>query len=388
MSMPASGPVARDEPSLPAARWATRTHFFCSGFLFATWGVHIPTVKAHYEVSEGALGLALLAAGIGALLGLSRAGTLVGRFGATAVALVCGLASAAVLGVLLSLPGYAGLLAALAVFGGASSIFDVAINAEASELERRQARPIMSHFHAMFSLGGMAGAAVGSVLLGWQVEAMTHLIGVAMAGALAIGIACGQMLPPEPAAGEDAGFRLPRGVLLLLGVLAALGLISEGAMYDWSVLYLQNELGSPQDQAALAYASFSGAMALARFGGDWVRSRTSPATLMRASAALSALAMAAVLLLAHPVVALVGFALVGIGLGNVVPVLFSAASRVPGISPAHGIAAVSSIGYLGFMAGPPLIGGLAQGASLTAALFVVVLFTAVLAGLSRRALPQ
>ncbi|MCM5680287.1 MFS transporter [Schlegelella sp. S2-27] len=387
MSMPASEPTARDVPSLPAARWATRTHFFCSGFLFATWGVHIPTVKAHYEIGEGALGLALLAAGIGALLGLSRAGTLVGRFGAKGVALVCGVASAAMLGLLLILPGYAGLLAALAVFGGASSIFDVAINAEASELERRQARPIMSHFHAMFSLGGMAGAAIGSLLLGWQVDAMSHLVGVAVAGALAIGAACLQMLPPEQA-GEDAGFSLPRGALLLLGVLAALGLISEGAMYDWSVLYLQNELGSPQDQAALAYASFSGAMALARFAGDWVRSRTSPATLMRASAALSAAAMALVLLVGHPGVALVGFAFVGVGLGNVVPVLFSAAAHVPGTSPAHGIAAVSSVGYLGFMAGPPLIGVLAQGSSLTAALFVVVLFTAVLAGLSRRALPR
>lgn len=384
--MPASEPVARDVPSLPAARWATRTHFFCSGFLFATWGVHIPTVKAHYEIGEGALGMALLAAGIGALLGLSRAGALVGRFGAKGIALVCGLASAAMLGLLLSLPGYAGLLAALAVFGAASSIFDVAINAEASELERRQARPIMSHFHAMFSLGGMAGAAAGSVLLGWQVDAMSHLVGVAVAGGLAIGIACLQMLPPERVAGDDAGFRLPRGVLLLLGVLAALGLISEGAMYDWSVLYLQKELGSPQDQAALAYASFSGAMALARFAGDWVRARISPAALMRASAALSAVSMAVVLLAAHPVVALVGFALVGVGLGNVVPVLFSAAARVPGTSPAHGIASVSSVGYLGFMAGPPLIGVLAQGTSLTAALFVVVLFTAVLAGWSRRAL--
>ena len=386
MSLPASEPVARTVPSLSAARWATRTHFFCSGFLFATWGVHIPTIKARYEIGEGALGLALLAAGVGALLGLSRAGALVGRFGARAVALVCGVLSASVLGVLLGLPGYAGLMAALAVFGAATSVFDVAINAEASELERRGERPIMSHFHGMFSLGGMVGAAVGSVLLGWNLAAVSHLVGVALIGAVAIALACSQMLPPVPQAGGDAASRLPRGALLLLGVLAALGLISEGAMYDWSVLYLQNELGSPQDQAALAYASFSGAMAAARFGGDWVRSHLRPAVLMLGSAALSAAAMALVLLIGHPVVALVGFAMVGIGLGNVVPVLFSAAARVPGTTPAHGIAAVSSVGYLGFMAGPPVIGVLAPASSLTAALFVVVLFSAVLAGLSRRAL--
>ncbi|MCW7537575.1 MFS transporter [Aquabacterium sp. A7-Y] len=386
MTESASGSLARSTPSLRAARWATRAQFFCAGFLFATWGVHVPTVRAHYEIGEGALGIAMLTAGIGALLGLSQAGRLVGRYGPKALAAVCGLSSALAIALLLSFPSYPALLGVMALFGVMSSVFDVAINAEASELERREGRALMSGFHALFSLGGMAGAGLGSLLMGQQVAAQTHLVGAALLSAAAMGLACLQMLPPEGGPAKASRFSLPRGSLLLLGVLAALGLIAEGAMYDWSVLYLQKELGSPQDISALAYASFSGAMAAARFAGDRVRERFAAAPLMFCSAALAALSMAVVLVSGHEIVALIGFALVGVGLGNVVPVLFSAAARVPGTTPAHGIAAVSSVGYLGFMAGPPLIGMLAQGTSLTAALFVVVVFSAVLAAGSRRAL--
>ena len=163
-----------------------------------------------------------------------------------------------------------------------------------------------------------------------------------------------------------------------------MGLVAEGAMYDWSVLYLQQELGSPQQQAALAYASFSAAMAAARFGGDAMRKRFAPAPLLRASALVAAASMTLVLLTHSPMVALLGCAGVGIGYANVIPVLFSAAARVPGVAPARGIAAVSAAGYLAFMAGPPLIGFLAQAISLTLALGVVVLFALALALLAPR----
>lgn len=386
MASTSSDLAGRRQPSLPAARWATRVLFFCSGFLFAAWGVHVPTVKAVYGVGEGVLGMAMLAAGVGALVGLSQAGALVGRYGARAVALACGVASTGAVALLLSLPSFAVLLAVLAGFGIATGVFDVAINAEASELEHREARPLMSGFHGMFSLGGMAGAGLGSLLMSLGVSPQAHLLLVAVASALAVGLSSLQMLPPHPAAGGHGRFRLPRGTLLVLGLLAALGLIAEGAIYDWSVLYLHKELGSPQEQAALAYASFSAAMALTRFGGDRVRARVAPPVLLRASALLAASAMALVLWTRQPLVALVGMALVGVGFANVVPILFSAAARVPGVSPAHGIAAVSSVGYLGFMGGPPVIGVLAQWSSLTAALAVVVVFAGVLAAASRRAL--
>ena len=156
--------------------------------------------------------------------------------------------------------------------------------------------------------------------------------------------------------GERAHFAWPRGTLLVIGLLIFAGMGAEGVMYDWCVLYLKQEVGMPQDQAALGYASFCGAMALARFAGDALRARYPERRLLGASASLSAAAMAVVLLSGHPVVSLIGYALVGAGLAPVVPILFNAATRVPGVSRAAAIASVSSIGYSGFLVGPPLIG--------------------------------
>lgn len=370
-------------------RWASRAQFFASGFIFATWGVHIPTVKTHYGVTEAELGLAMLAAGMGALLGLTQASRWIGRYGARTTAGPCGAIYALLLAGLLVMPGYAALLGLLAAFGIVTSVFDVAINTEAAELELRNGRPLMSGMHGMFSLGGMAGAVTGSAALAAGMAPQSHLMLVASAMAVMVVLAAQWMLPREATAfaANNEGFRLPRGALVILGVLAALGLIAEGAIYDWSVLYLKQELGSPQQQAALAYASFSAAMAATRFCGDAMRARFAPAVLLRGSALLAAASMTLVLLTDAPWLALVGFAGVGAGFANVVPILFAASARVPGIEPARGIAAVSAAAYLGFMAGPPVIGFLAEVSSLTAALYVVVAFAVGLAASARWADP-
>ncbi len=368
-----------------ANRWATRAQFFCSGFIFATWGVHVPTVKAHYGLDEAQLGFAMLAAGFGALLGITRASRWIGRHGARRVAGSTGTFYALLISLLILMPGYVALLALLAVFGMVTSVFDVAINTEAAQLEARQGTPLMSGMHGMFSLGGMAGAVSGGAALAAGLGVQQHLLLVAAVMAIAVAWSSTRMLPrvATASAAPDEGFRLPRGALVVMGVLAALGLIAEGAIYDWSVLYLQQELGAPQQQAALAYASFSAAMAAARFGGDALRARFAPTTLLRASALLAAASMTIVLLTDLPWLALVGFAGVGVGFANVVPILFAASAKVPGVEPARGIAAVSAAAYLGFMAGPPVIGLLARVSSLTAALYVVVAFAIALAASSR-----
>jgi len=374
-------------PISAATRWASRTQFFCSGFIFATWGVHIPTVKAHYGVDEAQLGLAMLAAGFGALLGLTRAGGWIGRHGARQVAGLTGVIYALLLAGLVAMPGFAALLVLLAAFGVVTSVFDVAINTEAAQLELQDRRPLMSGMHGMFSLGGMVGAVTGGLALGAGMGAQWHLLLVALAMAAAIGLAMTRMLPREATASAagDHAFRLPRGALVVLGALAALGLIAEGAIYDWSVLYMQQELGSPQQQAAMAYASFSAAMAATRFAGDALRARFAPQTLLRASAALAGASMALVLLVDRPWIALAGFAGVGMGFANIVPILFAAAARVPGVAPSQGIAAVAAAAYLGFMAGPPVIGFVAKLHSLTAALYLVVIFAVTLAVFARHA---
>lgn len=370
--------------------WGVRALFFAAGLLFATWGVHVPTVKGHYGLGEQALAVAMLAGGVGAVGGLTQAGRLIGRFGPRLVAAVSGCACAVSVGLLLAFHTMPMLLLVMVVFGLSNSLFDVSVNVAASDLEARAGRPLMSGFHGMFSLGGMAGAAGGAALLSAGVVPWHHLAGATGVGVVLVAFGCGTMPRPKPS-DEPAGghaFVLPRGALLLIGVLASLGLIAEGAMYDWSVLYVKQELQADAGTAALGYAAFSGAMAAARFGGDWVRARLSSALLVRVSGLLAAAGMTLSLVTSSPMVALLGFALVGLGFANIVPVLFSAAATVPGVKPADGIAAVASLGYFGMMVGPPLIGFVAEHQSLTVGLATVVLAAVMLAAAARSALAR
>ena len=352
------------------------------GVVVGTWGTHIPSVKVRYALSEATLSLVLLAVAVGTVLALFIAGRIVGWLGARKTTALAALSMSLLLGVVLEFPSVAALLPAMLIFGASMSLFDVAINTEGSELEAVSGRAIMSNLHGMFSVGGMTGAALASFLLAIGVAPRLQLFGVCGGIAIVAFIASRGMLETHAAsgeAGERAHFAWPKGLLLIIGILIFAGMTAEGVMYDWSVLYLKQDVGMPQAQAALGYATFSAAMALSRFGGDLLRSRYSEQALLRFGATVAAVAMAVVLISANPVVAFVGFALVGAGLAPVAPILFNAATRVPGVSRAAAIASVTSIGYSGFMIGPPLIGSIATATSLTMALGVVVLASGLLA---------
>ncbi len=397
------------------ARAATRAQFFCLGGIYGTWGVHVPTIKAHYGLDEASLSFALLAVAGGAVFALLRAGALVSRIGARAGAIASGIVMCAALGALLASDSYVLLIAAALVLGASSAVFDVSINTEGAALEALGTQKVMSGFHGMFSLGGMAAAGVGAWVIAAGISADVHLMVAAACLAPTVVFAGAFMLPAHAphdanlapsAAGRTAAFephaastssaspsrtdaaRQSRRRLLLLGLLGAAGLEAEGAMYDWSVLYLDQNLGAAPALAALAYGSFSAAMAAGRFAGDALRTRFDGATVLGGGAMLAACAMTAVLLIGHPLVALIGFAIVGLGLANVVPVLFVAATEVPGVAPSAGIARVSSLGYLGFLLGPPLVGGIAHATSLPIALGVVVLALLLLAWGARRLAPR
>jgi fucose permease len=355
------------------------------GMLTGTWGAHIPSVKAHYAISAAALSAVLLSAAIGAVLSLFGAGRIVARIGARRAALFAALTMCLMLGAVLEYPNVAAALPGMLLFGASMSLFDVAINTEGSELESLTGRAIMSNLHGMFSVGGMTGAAIAFWLLGAGVSARAQLIGVGLAVAVGVSITVRGMLPTHAAGAGGSGeadevhFAWPRGLLLVIGLLIFAGMTAEGVMYDWCVLYLAQEVGLPQARAAMGYATFSAAMALTRFGGDFLRARYSERALLRFGAVTAAVAMAIVLLSSNGWVALLGFAFVGAGLAPVAPILFNAATRVPGMSRAAAIASVTSIGYSGFMIGPPLIGGIATAFSLTTALAVVVLASSLLA---------
>jgi hypothetical protein len=395
-----------DPTALRRSRAATRVQFLVLGVLIGAWGAHIPSIKAHHGLSEGSLSAVLLAAAVGAVSSLFTAGRVMAALGARRTAAGAAVLGGGLLGSVLAFQGLPLTLLLLQVvaLGACMCLFDVALNTEGTALERLGGRPVMSHLHGMFSVGGMLGAGAVAALLGVGIAPGVQLWGLGGGVGLVALVAARGMLPEqgrehgqpqgcEPwqdqtqgtgqpgvlQATPQAHFAWPRGPLLVIGLLILAGMTAEGAMYDWCVLYLQQELGQPQSQAALGYAVFSASMAASRFGGDALRARFDEALLLRGGATLAAVAMAVVLLSAHPVVAWLGFAAVGAGLALVAPILFSAAARVPGVSPAAAIASVTSVGYSGFMLGPPLIGALATASSLTWALGVVVLACALLA---------
>ena len=361
------------------ARRATRAQFLNLGLVIGAWGVHIPSVKGRYALDEQTLGLALLSMSVGSLLTLAIAGRVVGKLGARNTTVVAGWGFCLALALSLVLPTYLALLPLMVVFGASESVFDVAINAEGTTLEIMSGRAVMSGFHGMFSLGAMGGAALTAAMLEAGVLPAVQLGGVAGVVAVSILVSSRGMLESHPSSGEaQAHFAWPKGTLLLIGMLICFGMLAEGVMYNWSVLYVTQELHSPQERAALAYVAFAGATAAMRFAGDSVRARMSERTMLVAGPAVAAVAMLLVLLVAKPWVAMAGFAVVGMGLATIVPILYNAATRVPGVSRAAAIASVSSIGYVGFMIGPPIIGAVAHATTLTIAMGTMIVAALIL----------
>lgn len=379
-TLPHPMPAAPAPSRLQRAVRASRVQFAALGMLAGAWGVHVPSAKAHFGLDEAELSGLLLVAAVGALLCLLFAGRLVAALGVRLAAQLTVISMASALALLLWLPSLPVALVVMLVFGASGSLFDMAINAEGTAIEVLSGRAVMSGLHGMFSLGGMAGAGLSALLLHWGLAPALQLslFSLTVAG-LACFSALGMLEAHPPSEGEEVHFTWPRGPLLLIGLLILAGMTAEGVMYDWSVLYLKQELAQPQAFAALGYMSFSAAMAATRFAGDRLRERLPQATLLGGGAGLAAVSMAVVLMVGHPWVTLAGFALVGAGLATVVPILYNAATLVPGTSRAAAIAAASSIGYGGFMLGPPLIGAIAHASSLSWALGVLVVAAGTLA---------
>ena len=362
------------------AAWAARINFLALGMIGGVWGVHIPSAKARFALDDRGVAALLAATTVGSLLSLTQAGRAVARWGARRVAAWGGAVACAMLALSLSLPGAVWLACALATLGAARSLLDVAANAESALLERLEARPIVSGLHAMFSVGGMSGAAIAAGLLRLEVAAPTQLLVLGVALGVTLVFSGRAMLDAHPAPAPPLVHAAgpPRGQLLTIGVLVAIGLMAEGIMYNWSVLYAQDELHLPQAVAALAYVSFASAMAMTRLVGDRVRARWSARRILTAGSSLAAIAIGATLLLGRPWAAFAGFACAGIGMATVIPVLYTSAARVRGVSAAVALASVASVGTVGTLVGPPIVGAVAHASSLTMGMAVVTLALVVL----------
>lgn len=230
----------------------------------------------------------------------------------------------------------------------------------------------MSSFHALFSLGGLVGSGAATTAMALGMSARAHVVIVALLSLAAVCMAAGSLLPSAPVQNHaDPIFALPPAALLGLGLLTFCALLAEGAMGDWSAVYLRDSLGTTPAIAATGFGAFSLAMALGRLVGDRLARRVGAARLLRLSGTLAGGGLAISLLVGHPAVSLLGFGLVGFGVANLIPILFSAAGGTQSISPGTALAAVATTGYLGYLAGPPLIGLAAEAAGLPAALAIV-----------------
>lgn len=374
----------RSEPSAFAARVGVSAIFFVNGFCFASWVPHIPTVQARLGLSTGQLGLALLGVAAGALVAMPLTGALVARWGSRAVTLASSLLFCPLVALPVNAPSLAWLAALLVAFGAANGAMDVAMNAHAVAVEKKLGRTVMSSFHALFSLGGLMGSGSAILLLSLGLTPTVHM---ACAGGLALLAVLASARTLLPASADEGGsahaFALPRGPMLWLGGVSFFVLMSEGAMADWSAVYLRNSLQSTAGLAGAGYAVFSLAMAAGRLTGDRLVTALGPVRLVRAGGALAAVGLGGALLLHHPVAAMFGFGCVGLGLSNLVPVLFSAAGRLKGSAAGVAIAAVSTTGYGGFLAGPPMVGFLADHLGLPGALAVLVPALGLVASSSR-----
>jgi predicted MFS family arabinose efflux permease len=267
---------------------------------------------------------------------------------------------------------------ALGLLGMANGVVDVAMNTQAIAVQDRYGRAIMSGFHGLFSIGGLAGAAAAALAMSAGVGPASHLLASIPILLLPTFAAIALLLPTtSPAAQRD--FRLPRDPLIALGMLVLCSRMAEGAIGDWSTVYLRDDLAAGASFAALGFAAFSLAMAAGRFLGDRMVRRWSGLGVLAAGSGIAALALAAGLWLANPIAALVGFAAAGLGRANAVPILFSTAGEIPGALPELAIAAVSTAGYCGFLLGPPVIGIIADRFTLGAGLAVVAFALAIIA---------
>lgn len=356
------------------ARLAVATIFCLNGLALANWIARIPDVKQQLSLSDQRLGLVLLCVAAGALVSQPTVGWLIGRVGSRRMTIVM------LIGFCLSviLPGLAvdmlSLMAALFVFGACNGGLDVAMNAQAALVEQGYGRPIMSSFHGLWSIGGLVGATLGGLIATQGVSVRAHLLGVAII-AVIIAVLATRWLVVDDHMRHEAGpsFALPPRALVLLGLIAFGVLFCEGAIADWSAVYLRESLRSTPAVAATGYAVFSLLMAAGRLTGDALALRLGPAWVVRGGGALVALGIAVAVVSDVPAIAIMGFGLIGAGLACSFPLILSAASRTPGVSANTAIAAMATVGYTGFLIGPPLIGTVAEVVTLRGALGLLAL---------------
>lgn len=365
------------------ARWAVATIFTLHGTLIGAWVSQIPLAKERLEVGPAIFGLALLAFAGGAVFAMPVAGVLINRLGSARLTAVAGmLFCLTFLGPVFA-PTMPLFIAAGFIMGMMIGSMDVAMNAHGIAVEKSLGLPVMSMFHGGFSIGGMLGAFLGAALMKmWGAHLQAIIIAILC---LMVQIGSVRFLLPADADKGLSGshFAWPTRATVGLGLLCFLALMIEGSILDWAAIMMREKFLIDASFAALAFGFYQGGMAASRLTGDWLRHKVGAARMVRVSALMAAAGTAVALAVPSPYVAIAAFIFAGLGIGNVAPVLFAGGGRLEPDAPGRGIAAVSTLGYTGFLAGPPLIGFAAQLTNLPQALGLTVIAALIIAFYAR-----
>lgn len=388
--MSATSAGAAPSPAFLRPRWAVTAVFLVHGLYVAAWVPQIPVIKTNLGLDEGGLSLALLMIAIGALVAMPLTGRLVARFGSRAITLLGTVLMGITFMLPVFMPTYTTLLLWLLAGGVGIGMMDVAMNANGVEVEKHFGRSILSSLHGFYSVGGL----VGSLAIAAALRAGLGLEAVVVAGVgtcIAVGMLAGLLLfrtdtkagePPTAAERAEAAkprqWHRPTGMILLLGVIGTLAYLTEGAVVDWGGVFSLGPIGADLADAGLAYAGFSAAMAITRLIGDRLQDWVGRRRLLVLGSAVATVGFLGFALAPSLPVLIVASFVIGIGLANVVPIMFALAGRQPDTPSADGVAMVAALAYTGFLAGPPAIGWLATHTDLRVAFLAVCVLALVM----------
>ncbi|MDA9520391.1 MFS transporter [Bradyrhizobium sp. CCBAU 11434] len=370
----------------PATRLATRLSFLVAGFGLACWAPLVPFAKARLAVDDAVLGLLLLSLGIGSVLAMLATGILSARYGTKPIIIAGGIGLALILPLLVVAGTPVALALTLLAFGGALGSIDVAMNIHAVEVERAASEPLMSGFHALFSIGGFAGSAVMTALLSLHLGPLGSALICSALMLIAMATTWPRLLRRAQAQ-EGPLFVLPHGIVLLLALLAAVTFLIEGAMLDWGALLVIDAGLVSEARGGIGYIVFSIAMTTGRLGGDAVVARIGDRATLIGGSLLAVAGLAVLLLAQNASVAIAGFLLIGLGASNLVPVLFRGAARQTAMPTGLAVASITTAGYAGVLVGPAGIGFVAHAVGLPAAFWMLAALMCVVT-LSARAVTR
>jgi MFS family permease len=372
-----------DPRRVARARFAVSIAFLMLGIGPGLWAVHIPLVQERLGINPGVLGIGLLVLAAGAVISMPVMGWAVGHIGSRLPTAIGALLFMIVVPLPILAPTVPLFFLALFLFGVLMGTIDVAGNVQAADVEKLRGRPTMSSFHAFYSIGALAGALAGAFVIGRGWGGGSGAAGICGVLFVIGAFSVGHLLPSDEA-GAGPKFALPSRAVLGLGLIAGLVFAIEGAVTDWSALFLTGVKVATPETAAFGFAAYALAMAGLRLVGDPIVERLGPRRIVVGGGLLCILGLAIALVSPWPLVAALGFGLVGLGAANIAPVCFSAGTRVPGVAPGVGVSAVVTMGYTGFLVFPPILGFAAELLGLAAAIGIVLAMSAAMAILGLR----